>query len=307
MATIVVEALLRAWRVADPAWRLRLRLASLAVPVALVPLFFAFAPWRTGAAFAASGALFASERWNLLRVGAAGAGDLLLVAAAGLGSWLFLRDALPPVLERLRQEPPAEDGAWAAPHAFQARVEQQARRLAVEPPAIRVVPSRWPVFFAEGRRPVELVVSAAALDALAPPELDAAIAHELAHVRYADPAWGYALIAVRAANFFNPALHWAARAVVDELERRADQAVVEAGHPAEALASAIGTLFDRGHPEPAAAGPLLERLARRARQVGVERRRARLVAAAHAAPLSHGWLRVALTAFGLTTMLYFVV
>lgn len=307
MATLVVEALLRAWRVADPAWRLRLRLVPLAAPVILVPLFFALAPWRTGAAFAASGAIFAGERWNLLRVGPAGAGDLLLASAAGLGSWLFLRDALPPILDRLRQGPPRDAGAWAAPPAFQARVEQHARRLAVAPPAIRVVPSRWPVFFAEGRRPVELVVSAAALDALSPPELDAAVAHELAHVRHADPAWGYALIALRAAGFFNPALHWAARAVVDELERRADQTVVEAGYPADALASAIGKLFDRSHPEPAAAGPLLERLARRARQVGVERRRERLVTAAHAAPLSHGWLRLALTACGLTTMLYFVV
>ncbi len=304
---LVVEALLRAWRVADAPWRLRLRLIPLAVPVLLVPLLFLAAPWRAGAWFASSRALFAGERWNLLRVGSAGAGDLVLAIAAGLGAWLFLRDALPPVLDRVRQGSRAEPEAWAAPPALQELVERHARRLAVEVPAIRVVASRWPVFFAEGRRPAELVVSPAALEALSGTELDAAIAHELAHVRHRDPAWGYALIAVRAANFFNPALHWAARAVVDEIERRADQAVVEAGYGAGALASAIVKLFDRSHPEPAAPGPLLDRLARQVRQAGVERRRERLVAALQPAPLSHGWLRLALTAGGLAVLLYFVV
>lgn len=307
MAALVVEALLRAWRVADPAWRLRLRLVSLAVPVVLVPLFFGLAPWRMTAWFAASRALFAGERWNLLRVGPAGAGDLLLAVAAGLGAWLFLRDALPPILDRLRQGPDAGSDPWAAPPAFRLLVERHARRLDVEVPSVRVVRSRWPVFFAEGRHPTELVVSLPALDALSPAELDAAVAHELVHLRHADPAWGYALIAVRAANFFNPALHWVARAVVDETERRADQAVVAAGYDAKALAGAIGKLFDRSHPDPGASGPLLERLVRRVRQVGVERRRERLATSAHAPPLSHGWLRLALTACGLTTMLYFVV
>ena len=302
---LVVEALLRAWRVGDPAWRLRLRLVPLAVPVLLVPSFFLLAPWRTAAWFASSRAIFAGERWSLLRVGTAGAGDFLLVIAAGLGAWLFLRDALPPLVDRLRQGPAA--AAWPAPEALRDLVGRHARRLSVAAPAVRVIPSRWPVFFAEGGRPPELVLSPPALEALSPRELDAAIAHELVHVRYADPAWGYALIAVRAVNFFNPALHWAARAVVDELERRADQAVIEAGFGADALAAAIVKLFDRGHPEPAASGSVLERLARRVRQVGVERRRERLVAAVQAAPLSHGWLRLALTAGGLAVLLYFVV
>jgi Zn-dependent protease with chaperone function len=302
---LVVEALLRTWRVGDAVWRLRLRLVPLAVPLVLVPLYFLLAPWRAGASFASSRALFAGERWNLLRVGSAGAGDLLLAFAAGLGAWLFLRDALPPILDRLRQRARPAPEAWLAPPALQARVERHARRLGLETPAIRVVRSRWPVFFAEGWRPAALVVSAAALDLLAPPELDAAIAHELAHVRHADPAWGYGLIAVRAANFFNPALHWGARAVVDELERRADQVVVGAGHRPDSLASAIVKLFDHAHPEPS--GALLERLARRVRLVGVERRRERLVEASPPAPLSHGWLRLGLTAVGLAVLLYFVV
>jgi Zn-dependent protease with chaperone function len=299
---LVVEALLRAWRVRDPAWRLRLRLLPLAVPLLAVPLFFVLAPWRTDAAFASSRALFAGERWNLLQVGGMRAGDLVLTLAAGFGAALFLRDALPPLLER-RPNPP--DGL-APPAAVREVVERHARRLSIEAPALRLVPSRWPVFFAEGRNPARLVLSPAALQALDARELDAAVAHELVHVRYGDPAWGYVLIAVRAANFFNPALQWAARTVVDEIERRADQAVVDSGLGADALASAIVKLFDRGHPE-SASGTALERVARRVRQAGVERRRERLVGTAPAGTLRFARLRFGLASAGLVALLYFVV
>ncbi|MBP1635254.1 MAG: peptidase BlaR1 [Acidobacteria bacterium] len=304
---LVVEALLRAWRVGDPKWRLRLRLVPLAAPLLLVPLFFLLAPWRASAWFATSRALFAGERWNLLRVGPAGAGDLALLLAAGLGAALFLRDALPPLIDRLREGPDDEAAAWLPPAALQELVERHARRLSIPPPAVRVVRSRWPVFFAEGRRQPELVLSPAGLEALDARELDAAVAHELVHVRHGDPAWGYALIAARAANFFNPALQWAARAVVDEIERRADHGVVEAGlGGADALASAIVKLFDRSHPAPGS-GTALDRVARRVRQVGIERRRERLVSVLPAAPLAFGWLRLALASGGLAALLYFVV
>ncbi|HSK09280.1 MAG TPA: M56 family metallopeptidase, partial [Vicinamibacterales bacterium] len=237
---LVVEALLRAWHVREAAWRLRLRLIPLAVPVLVVPLYFLAAPWRIEPWFVSRYAIFAGERWNLLAIGSIGAGDLVLVLAAGLGAALFLRDALPPLLDRARQGPSEEAGPWSAiPRDVGRIVDRQAGRLAIPPPAIQVVTSRWPVLFAQGVRAPALVISAATLDALGPEELEAALAHEIAHVRYRDPAWGYALIAVRALNFFNPAIHWAARAVVDEIERRADQATVSAGIGAATRAAAI--------------------------------------------------------------------
>src|SRR5512147_2236047 len=95
VAGLLVEVLLAAWRVDDGTWRLRLRLLALAEPILVLPLFF-LVPWRSDASFAVNWALFASERWNLLRVAGAGFGDLLLLCLMGVGAVLFLRDAAPP-------------------------------------------------------------------------------------------------------------------------------------------------------------------------------------------------------------------
>ena len=95
-----------------------------------------------------------------------------------------------------------------------------------------------------------LVVSPATLERLRGDELDAAVAHELAHAAHHDPAWGYALIAVRAALFFNPAVQWVARAMVDDIERRADQVAVRStGGRRRARPRDPGAV--RGRPSPA--------------------------------------------------------
>jgi heat shock protein HtpX len=63
-----------------------------------------------------------------------------------------------------------------------------AARLEVRPPQLYVIPDGFPRLFAVGRGPSSstLAVSAGALQALRPEELEAAIAHELAHVRRRD-------------------------------------------------------------------------------------------------------------------------
>jgi heat shock protein HtpX len=63
-----------------------------------------------------------------------------------------------------------------------------AARLGVRPPALYIIPDGFPRLFVVGRGPRSstLAVSAGALQALRPDELEAAVAHELAHVRRRD-------------------------------------------------------------------------------------------------------------------------
>jgi len=281
----------------------------MAVPLVLVPVFFVVAPWRLEAWFVSGWALFAGERWNFIRIGDAAAGDMLLVLAAGAGAALFLRDALPPIFDSLRRVPDGEIGPWAMlpPHVH-AAVDRQAAVHGVAPPALRVVQSRRPVLLCQGGRVPEVTLSPATLRLLDADELEAALAHELVHVRHGDPAWGYALIAARAIGFFNPAIQWAARAVVDEMERRADQEVVARGGDARALASDIGKLFEGGRPSSPGPRGAFARAGWRAHAIGIRRRQARLDTepVPHAATTS-GWLRVGLAAGGLAGLLFFVV
>lgn len=242
-----------------------------------------------------------------MAIGGRGAGETVLLLSAGAGAVLFLRDALPPLVESLRRTPREDAGPWVpAPPRLREAMDRQAAVHGVAPPALRIVRSRWPVLLCEGGRAPEVVLSPATLRLLDARELEAALAHEIVHVRHRDPAWGYGLMAARAAGFFNPALQWAARTVVDEIERRADQEVVARGGDSRALASAIVKLFDGGSPA-ARDGSLFRRAGWRAHAVGIERRRARLDADPLPSSVAFGWLRVTLTAGGLAALLFFVV
>jgi heat shock protein HtpX len=78
--------------------------------------------------------------------------------------------------------------ALAEDPLLRSAADKVAARLGVRPPQIYLVLDGFPRLFAVGRGPASstLAVSAGALQALRPEELEAAIAHELAHVRRRD-------------------------------------------------------------------------------------------------------------------------
>jgi Zn-dependent protease with chaperone function len=309
VAAVFVEALLRAWRVEDGSWRLRFRRLALAAPLVWLPAIWVVAPIRRSPVFVANWALFAGERWNEIRLGGAGLGDLLLLMACGTGSALFLRDALPPLIDALRgAKRPLASGPWHPTTAgLRSLVAARAAALAIPPPVVTLVDTPAPVLLCEGARDPVLVISPPVIERLDADELDAAITHELAHARHRDPAWGYFLIVVRAALFFNPAAQWIARAMVDDIERRADQTAAAAlGHP-EALARAIERLSEAGHPPPLDGHASFERVFWRIRQEGLARRCARLRQAPALGRVRASHALVAAAALGIFGLVFFVV
>jgi Zn-dependent protease with chaperone function len=309
IAALFVEALFWAWRVEDGTSRMRLRLVALAAPLLWLPLLFVAAPFRSSPVFVARWALFAGERWDQIELAGVGLGRLSLLAACGIGAALFLRDALPPVLDALRGSSLAPAaGAWyQTVGALRGPIAARAAAFAMRAPDVRVVDTPMPVLLCEGVTEPVLVVSPATLHHLAPEELDSAIAHELAHAKHRDPAWGYLLIAARALLFFNPAAQWLARALVDDIERRADQAAVGVTGNAEGLARAIGRLFDAGYPPSIDGDASFERVFLRIRRAGVERRCARLRQGLEPAAAGPGPALLAMAALGVFGLAFFVV
>ena len=94
----------------------------------------------------------------------------------------------------LRRQSAARDARSAAvrareyPSLRSAAADTAAAKLGVRPPQLFLIPDGFPRLFAVGRGPYSssLAVSAGALHTLRTEELEAAIAHELAHVRRRD-------------------------------------------------------------------------------------------------------------------------
>ena len=301
VAAGVVLTLLRLWRLRSPRLRLRLLLLALGFPVLVQPLLFWLAPERHGAVFSEDHALFASGRYAALVLLGARADVAMSAFLVTLALVLLLRDLLPLFAERLETPSAAPSDA-----VLDAQVSETLAGLGgplrLAAPRVRLVDGEAPDISCTGQRRGEVVVSASLARALEPQELRAALAHELAHLRYGDPLWGWALIGLRVLYFFNPAVQLLARFVVREIEYRADDCAAALVREPSILATALVKTYRRGlgHRR---LGSLLEPW----RLHALERRCRRLFGPAPGQEIAAETLHLGATAAGLATLLLFVV
>ncbi len=222
IAAGVVEATLRTWRIRRAESRLRFWLLAFAFPFLVLPLLLIVAPFRATDRFAAGWALFASERWSAVRLAGIGSDTAIFGLLILSGTLLFLRDVVPFLVAAVRER--REDHApHAAPSpALVEIVADLAGRACCAVPAITVLRTDAPILLVRGVVRRTLVLSDGVLTRLSAVQLQAAVAHELAHVRFRDPLAGWALMTARLAMFWNPAVQLMARAIVQEMEHRAD-------------------------------------------------------------------------------------
>jgi Zn-dependent protease with chaperone function len=227
------------WKVGDPRERLRVWLLALVLPPVLAPIFSSVTPFRAGPAFREQMALFDAARWRDVLVGPVRV-DLLVVAAAALaGAVLFLRDLLPLLARPEKAGPPASPDTV---RLVRARVATFAASLGYAPPVVVVTSSDEPYLLCRGARRPTVVVSEGAVRSLTAGELDAALAHEVAHAALGHVRLGWALMGARALVVWNPVAQILGRTAVLELERAADDAAIAATGRSEELASALTKL-----------------------------------------------------------------
>jgi Zn-dependent protease with chaperone function len=313
IAAILVEALLTTWRIRSADARLRFWFVALAAPFVLLPIFFLTTPSRLDDHFAATRALFASARWNAVRVAGLPVDEAALVLLALAGTALLLRDLLPLIVsvwgaaDTPRAAVPVTPFSEGAPtNQLTAAVRRQATDMGADPPAVEVLAHDRPVLFVRGTRSPTLVASSGLLDRLSGDEVAAALAHELAHVRFRDPLLGWLLMAARILMFWNPAVQLVARAVVQETEHRADAAAVHAAG-ADAYQQAFRLLMEADQGLRAQSGTRWDRLSARMHLHHVETRSAvlrRVNADAERRPVA---AKLAACAGLLAVLLFFVV
>lgn len=177
----------------------RIRLRLVALSASFLPALDLIAPVRRQEWFEERWALLSGRHWAELTIAGVGTYSIFLVAFCAAGVALFVLDLI-----RIVRSPPMDEMA--------------------------------PVILC---RRGEVVVTARARELLDAEELEAAIAHEEAHLRFRDPQLRWVLMGVRALQLFNPVVQLLVRAIARDEERRADDAVANR----LALASAILKLY----------------------------------------------------------------
>jgi Zn-dependent protease with chaperone function len=311
ITALAVQALLRAWRLGDPAQRLRLRLLGLLLPLVVTPALAWTAPFREALPFRDEAILLDTRRYPELRLLGLPADEWVILALGATGVTLLLRDLLPLALERLlrRREAPLLE----PPDALRAAVEELAAGLGLANlPRVRLLDSERPSLACSGLAHPTLIVSSGALRLLTLDELRAGLAHELAHVLRRDTLLGWLLMGLRVLLVTNPAAQLLARAAVQDVEARADDVASALTHAPLALAASLVKVFRRsGSLAPTFAGsmPALDRggVLGRLRTEALERRCRRLIDGVPARRLRLEALHLAGAAAGLTGILFLVV
>jgi beta-lactamase regulating signal transducer with metallopeptidase domain len=200
----------------------------------------------------APGPAAAARPW-LPWVVAAWLAGVLALCTWNVGGWV--------ALQRLRRL-----GTSPVPEAVARRTAALVRRMSVAPP-VRVLQSALvdaPAVLG-WLRPVVLV-PAAALAGLSPHELDAILAHELAHVRRRDYLANLLQTLAETLLFYHPAVWWVSAQVRREREHCCDDAAAEACGDRVLYAGALGALEGLRAPARLAlaanAGSLLGRIRR---------------------------------------------
>ncbi len=310
---IVVEVLIHLWHIRQPSLQIKLRFLALILPVLYLPFYFLLYPARASTVFRQQVALIDINAWLGLRLGMGVVVWHLFAAILVLTTAYFrLREAAPIMRHYLRRRhsfPTVEKGQFPKLDSVLGSLTGAHWRPA---PLILLSSRDTPVIYTLGRR--ALVVSATTIDLLDNDELEAVIAHELAHL--SGPAYflSQASLVLRFLMFYNPVALFAFRRIISDSEKNCDDAAAAATGKPLALASGLLKVSQKSAAVPVRTGgrrrrfpSLISALEHWAYGDLFQQRVDRLVHSNHASEVLLPRLRLLVTAALLVALLFFVV
>jgi len=311
LAAAVLETLLRLWRIREPSLALELRLLVLALPP-LAPIIFPLISPDWGSEQFRRWALLDLHHWLPADPSRPTPGWPLLPALLGGTLLLFIGLEASGYLRRQR---PAH-GAPAPiplPPEIASRLKGLACRAGCSFPILLVDHPRPSACTVGLLRPT-ILLTTGLLRVLDPEELEAVVAHEIAHGRRRDNWLGWLLLALRLASLYNPVALFAFHQIGQDMERICDAEAARLSGSHLALASALlkvhaATRRPARHGIPGWPGRLGRKamaLEDRARDALVEDRARRLLDGSSHAGTSYPALRLALAAGAVVGLAYMV-
>jgi len=310
LATAVLETLLRLWRVKDPSLALGFRLSNLAIPPVAPILFSILGPGWGSEQFRRQSALLDLHRWLGSDPGLfpSGWSPLLAVLAAttllslGLGAAGY------------RRRPRGSPGPpLPMPADLQLSLKGLAARQGCSFP-VRLVEMPEATACTVGLRQTTILLTTGLLKILDREELEAVVAHEMAHGRRRDNRLGWFLFGLRLASIYNPVALLTFHQIGHDMERICDgEAARVTGKPV-VLASALLKVHQAGRTSPQGAPGWSRRISGkalaledRARGALVEDRIRRLLHPEGATRPAYPRLRLALATAAVVGLVYLVV
>ncbi len=248
VASIIMDQALRAWKISNPVIRQRFRLIVVLYPVFSFPFYQFINPDRGSVLFRLD-ALFDVNRWLNVEIWGTISLGLLFLSLLAVTSLIFIFQELIPILRHTLESRTLEhEGIERQANPF---VEDASRMLKINAPEVYVVEDDDLVIFSTTGKNPAIFISSGLAAALTREEMEAALAHEIAHIVRSRRPVLLAAFFLRMILFFNPIALVEFRRVVRNEEKICDDvAVALTGRP-KALAEALKKFYTtRKEPEP---------------------------------------------------------
>ena len=248
VAGAVVEIAIVSFRIASPFVRQRLLLIAIVFPVFSFPLYQLADPAR-GSVYFRMGALFDSSRLintEFPEPVPLGLGLLLVFLVSTI---VFLAQELIPILRHTfasrKSGPPVEVVEGGDP-----AVREALEALPVDKPETHVLEDDDPVIFSSTGKKPSIFLSSGLLKTLSVGELQAALAHEIAHIMRSRRPFLLPVFFLRVVMFFNPFVLVEFRRSVQEDEKICDEMAASFTKKPLELAGALRKLYLGAGPSP---------------------------------------------------------
>ncbi len=248
IASVISDQALRAWNVGNPIVRQRFRLIVVLVPVFSFPLFQALVPGRSSLEFRLVSLLDANRWMNIEILGVVSIGALFLAMLAVTSLVFVFQEMIPILFHTVQSRNLEQEGIERAPDPF---VEECCRALSIAPPEIVIMEDEELVIFSTTGRKPAVFISDGLTEKLTPGQLQASLAHELAHIARSRRPVLLAVFLLRMLTFFNPVSLVEFRRVVRNEEKICDDIALSFTKQPEHLIEALKKFV----PLPDAPGP----------------------------------------------------
>jgi Zn-dependent protease with chaperone function len=248
IASIIADQALKIWKIDDPVIRQRFRLIVVLFPIFSFPLYQVLNPGRSSVLFRLN-ALFDINRWLNMEIWGVIPLSLLFLLVLAITSLIFLFQEMIPVLRHtLESKHAVHEGARTHADPF---IEHASNALSIETPEVLIVDDDEPLILSTTGKNPAILISTGLSRTLTPDQMEAALAHEIAHIARSRRPVLLTVFLLRMIMFFNPVVLVEFRRVVRNEEKICDDIAVSLTHRPEALAEALKKFYaGRDTPEP---------------------------------------------------------
>ncbi len=236
IAALIVDRAIQAWGITNPLVRQRFSLIVMLLPIVSYPLYQVINPARGSVSFRL-GTLFDINRWLNLEIWGIIPVNLLFIAMLSVTTLVFLVQEMIPILVHTfesREASSEEEETFDNP-----LIDDALEDLPGEKPRISVIDDdEFLLFSTTGKNPT-VYLSSGLVEGMNAEQLQAAVAHEIAHIERNKRPLLVAVYLVRVLMFFNPVVLVEFRRMVQEEEKICDDTAVALTRRPGALADTL--------------------------------------------------------------------